>query len=288
VGENFERAYQAISEMEKGPQQPAVQISPQQKLGFLKIVFEKLDPYLIEASLKKFNWSVEGALDELLDLEMRRSAAEAEARRQIEMQRLAQQQAENQRIYLAQQELERRNIISHFRNLFPRIDENFIVETLTKCSWDQNAVYYQLNPIETQLAQKEQYEHQLREQAWRREEERWRNEEAAKLQQATSFLQPSTIDSMINGVQNWDQLVNRFEVANPEPNPDQQRDRTFYCDLAKEFWNLEHSVSLQIFESTHWDMKLAFPCLEQYSITQYKKKLQEQFPTLSEQEVQEH
>jgi len=285
LGENFEKAYQAITEMEKAPQQPA-QIAPEQKLSFLKIVFEKLDPHLIEASLKKFNWSVEGALDELLDLEMRRSAAEAEARRQIEMQRWQQQQAENQRIWLAQQELERRNIISHFRNLFPRINEQFIIETLTKCSWDQNAVYYQLQPIELQLIQKEQYEHQLREQAFKREEERWKNEEAARLQQATAFLQPSAIDSMINGVQNWDQLVNRFESGHPETaNPDLQRDRVFYCDLAQEFWQVDSTVALQIFESTHWDMKLAFPCLEQYSFTQYKKKLQENFPTLSEQEI---
>lgn len=83
--------------------------------------------------------------------------------------------------------------------------------------------------------------------------------EAARLQNAASNLQPSTLNSMMNGVQNWDQLMNRFEIEAPESNPDVQRDQTFYCDLAKEFWGVEHSVSLQVCPTCLCSDLLIFP-----------------------------
>lgn len=66
--------------MEKADTQIAAHISPEKKLSFLQIVFDRLDPNFIQALLQKYQWSVDAALDELLSAEEARSAQEEQQR----------------------------------------------------------------------------------------------------------------------------------------------------------------------------------------------------------------
>ena len=66
----------ALSDMQQADTQ--VQLSPEKKLSFLKVVFDKLDSQYISQVLQKFRWSVEAALDDLLTAEELRSKKEQE------------------------------------------------------------------------------------------------------------------------------------------------------------------------------------------------------------------
>jgi len=293
LGENFEKTYQAIAEMENlNTRMQQIQISPERKLSFMKLCFDKLDPSLIEAILKKYNWSVETALDDLLSLEEERCRIEAEARRQLDLQRMQQQEMENRRLFEAQQDMQRRALVAHYKSLFPRVDEGYITQILVQHNWDGQVAYNYLAPIEMNLQQQEQYDRQMREQEARNEAERWRQEQERRIQ----AMHASSLDSLIVGVQNWDQLVNKFEVAQdtgpvdqampPPPQiNDEQAERAYYIDLAKEFYGIDQGLATQIFVDTHWDIRLALPKLEQHCKVHFQQKLKSQFPSLTPQEV---
>lgn len=71
----------AIESMEKADTDVSSNnISPEKKLSFLQIVFDRLDPNFIQSLLQKYRWSVEAALDELLQAEEARSYQEEQHR----------------------------------------------------------------------------------------------------------------------------------------------------------------------------------------------------------------
>lgn len=70
----------AIESMEKAEVEATTQVSPEKKLTFLQFVFDKLNPEFIQTILHKYQWSVEAALDELLQAEEARSYQEEQQR----------------------------------------------------------------------------------------------------------------------------------------------------------------------------------------------------------------
>jgi len=102
VNQNFDRARQALMEISVPTQASrpldSSSISPQAKMNFLKVVFDKLNPLFIQQILEKYRWSVEAALDDLLTTEDQRSKLEEEQKRKEEAIRRQREEEERQRL----------------------------------------------------------------------------------------------------------------------------------------------------------------------------------------------
>jgi len=271
---------EGINSLQKGMSK--IQISPEKKLLFMKMVFDKLDPTLIEAILNHHKWSVEGALDDLLAREDERCKIEAEQRRQLELQRWQQYEAERQRFLAQQQDLERRNMVFNLRAIFPHIAEQVIQQALASYGWSYKDAYSYLYPFEMQAVQAEQYERQRKEEEFRQQQLK---EQEFRLHQQAALAAQS--DTMFQGLQNWDQLYQKFEQQEGGAAAhDQKEERRFFVDLAAQFWHLDPARVTQIYETAHWDLKAAYPILEQTSFQEFRTKLQSQFPNIPAQQIE--
>lgn len=76
VNFSFDSAMAALSEMTQpaAPQDShsSARLTPEAKMNFLQVVFDKINPAFISQVLTKYKWSVEAALDEILAAEEQR------------------------------------------------------------------------------------------------------------------------------------------------------------------------------------------------------------------------
>jgi hypothetical protein len=176
-------------------------VTPERKLTFLRLAFDKLNPNLIQSILQHWNWSVEGAIDDILKAEEERDRqeqairkAEEEERRRREMERL--QQLEEQR-----KAMEKQNQVLFFVSMFPAIPQHYIVQTLEHNKWNGDATFPVLEAADharrqQELAQKRQEEaHRQQEEERRRMEEV--RESVAVFLVAVSLIFFSIIDGSI-------------------------------------------------------------------------------------------
>jgi len=145
-------------------------VPPERKLAFLKLAFDKLDPNLIQQALVRHNWSVDGALDDILKAEEercrilelkkyelyqglrplahfcynRQKEEEERKRRELEQLKMLEQQ---------RQLSEQRNKVTFMQGMFPNLSEQFIAQQLQAHNWNPDAAFGVLEANEAKIRQ---------------------------------------------------------------------------------------------------------------------------------------
>jgi len=118
-----------------------LEMNPDTKLKFLKVIFDKLDENTIKSILATYYMSVESALDELLDLEAQRALQEELKRKKLDDERMKKEREERLLLEKQRQEIERNNKLFQLQARFPTFDSQLVRDTLQTFEWDYEAAF---------------------------------------------------------------------------------------------------------------------------------------------------